>query len=68
MMHYRVHTSATAPEGSRSALSAFEAAFGFVPNVAGAMATSPVLIGSLVELFGKVHGAASPKPRSRCFS
>jgi alkylhydroperoxidase family enzyme len=29
-----------------------------LPNIAGAMATSPVLINSLVGLFGKVHGGS----------
>ena len=29
-----------------------------IPNIAGAMATSPVLINSLVALFGKVHGGS----------
>jgi AhpD family alkylhydroperoxidase len=29
-----------------------------IPNIAGAIATSPVLINSLVDLFGNVHGAS----------
>src|SRR6516165_6042025 len=29
-----------------------------IPNIAGAMATSPVLISSLVGLFGNVHGGS----------
>jgi AhpD family alkylhydroperoxidase len=29
-----------------------------IPNIAGAMSTSPVLIGSLVGLFQKVHGGS----------
>ena len=29
-----------------------------IPNIAGAMATSPVLINSLVGLFGNVHGGS----------
>jgi hypothetical protein len=29
-----------------------------VPNIAGAMATSPVLINSLVGLFQRVHGGS----------
>ena len=55
MSHYPVHTFATAPEASRASLEALRSAFGFVPNIAGAMATSPVLIGGLVDLFGRVH-------------
>jgi AhpD family alkylhydroperoxidase len=48
----------TAPEKSRPALRALQGAFGMIPNVAGAMATSPVLIDSLVGLFGKVHSGS----------
>ncbi len=35
-----------------------QSAFGMIPNIAGAMATSPVLISSLVGLFGNVHGGS----------
>jgi alkylhydroperoxidase family enzyme len=59
---YPVHTLATAPDGSRPSLEALQSLFGFVPNIAGAMATSPVLIGSLVALFGKVHGGSFSEP------
>jgi AhpD family alkylhydroperoxidase len=48
----------TAPAKSRPALQALQGAFGMIPNMAGAMATSPVLIDSLVALFGKVHGGS----------
>ena len=63
MSHYPVHTIATAPEGSRPSLDALQSAFGFIPNIAGTMASSPVLIGSLVELFGKVHGGSFDEPQ-----
>lgn len=58
MSDYPVHTLEDAPEASRLSLTALQSAFGFVPNIAGAMATSPVLIDSLVALFGKVHGGS----------
>ncbi|MGI4765133.1 MAG: carboxymuconolactone decarboxylase family protein [Janthinobacterium lividum] len=58
MPQYPLHTMATAPEGSRASLEALQSAFGFIPNIAGTMATSPVLIGSLVGLFGQVHGGS----------
>jgi alkylhydroperoxidase family enzyme len=35
-----------------------QAAFGLIPNIAGAMSSSPVLINSLVGLFGNVHGGS----------
>ena len=58
MQTFPVHTIESAPEQSRPALEALQGAFGMIPNIAGAMATSPVLIGSLVGLFQKVHGGS----------
>jgi alkylhydroperoxidase family enzyme len=55
---FPVHTIQSAPAPSRASLEALQAAFGAVPNIAGAMATSSVLIDSLVGLFGKVHGGS----------
>ena len=63
MFDFPVLTIANAPEASRPSLEALQSAFGFVPNMAGAMATSPVLIGSLVALFGKVHGGSFTEPQ-----
>ena len=65
MPPFPVHTFESAPGRSKDALRGLQAAFGFVPNIAGAMATSPVLIGSLVALFPKgarrqLHGTADP--------
>lgn len=56
MKSFPVHTIESAPENSRASLKALQSAFGRIPNIAGAMATSPVLVESLVDLFGKVHG------------
>jgi AhpD family alkylhydroperoxidase len=58
MTNFPVHTIDSAPEASRQALQSLQAAFGMIPNIAGAMATSPVLINSLVGLFGNVHGGS----------
>src|SRR5882757_10033510 len=58
MQTFPVHTIESAPEQSRPALQMLQGAFGMIPNIAGAMSTSPVLIGSLVALFQKVHGAS----------
>ena len=58
MQSFPVLTIDTAPEESRPALEALQGAFGVIPNVAATMATSPVLIDSLVALFGKVHGGS----------
>src|SRR5215467_15408964 len=58
MQAFPVHTIESAPEDSRPSLQALQAAFGMIPNIAGAMSTSPVLISSLVGLFQKVHGGS----------
>lgn len=58
MSAFPIHSIESAPKQSRQSLEALQGAFGIVPNIAGAMATSPVLIDSLVGLFGKVHGGS----------
>ena len=58
MTNFSVHTIASAPERSKPALQQLQSAFGMIPNIAGTMATSPVLINSLVGLFGNVHGGS----------
>ena len=58
MTSFPVHTIEAAPERSKPALRQLQSAFGMIPNIAGAMATSPILIGSLAGLFGNVHGGS----------
>ncbi|HXT07724.1 MAG TPA: carboxymuconolactone decarboxylase family protein [Roseiarcus sp.] len=58
MTAFPIYTLETAPEASKSALRDLNATFGAIPNIAGAMATSPVLVNSLVGLFGRVHGGS----------
>ncbi len=58
MEQFPVYTLDSAPEASKPALRDLHAAFGIIPNVAGVMATSPVLINGLVGLFGRVHGGS----------
>jgi AhpD family alkylhydroperoxidase len=58
MQAFPVHTVESAPEESKSSLQTLQGIFGTIPNLAGTMATSPVLIGSLVGLFQKVHGGS----------
>jgi len=58
MTSFPVHTIESAPERAKPALRQLQSAFGMIPNIAGAMATSPVLINSLVGLFGNVHGGS----------
>jgi alkylhydroperoxidase family enzyme len=63
MYMFPLYTLETAPEKSKSALRALQSAFGFVPNIAAAMSTSPILINSLVGLFGNVHGGSFSEPQ-----
>jgi len=58
MQTFPVHTIESAPAQSRSSLEALQGAFGMIPNLLGAMSTSPVLISGLVGLFQKVHGGS----------
>jgi alkylhydroperoxidase family enzyme len=58
MTSFAVHTIESAPERSKPALQQLQSAFGMIPNLVGAMSTSPVLINSLVGLFGNVHGGS----------
>ena len=58
MRSFPILTIESAPEQSKPALQSLNAAFGMIPNIAGAMATSPVLINSLVGLFQRVHGGS----------
>jgi AhpD family alkylhydroperoxidase len=58
MTSFPVHTIDSAPERSKPAMRQLQSAFGMIPNIAGAMATSPVLINSLVGMFGNVHGGS----------
>jgi len=58
MLNYQIHTIETAPEKSKPLLQLFIHAVGFVPNLAGAVANSPVLASSLLGLFQNVHGGS----------
>jgi hypothetical protein len=58
MTNFPVHTIESAPERSKPALKQLQPAFSMVPDIAGAMATSPVLINCLLGLCGNVHGGS----------
>jgi alkylhydroperoxidase family enzyme len=58
MEQFSVYTIDSAPEASKSSLRDVQARFGAIPNLAGAMALSPVLIKSFVPLFDQVHGGS----------
>jgi alkylhydroperoxidase family enzyme len=58
MFTYQIHTIETAPEKSKPLLELFNNAIGFVPNLAGTVANSPVLANSLLGLFQNVHSGS----------
>jgi alkylhydroperoxidase family enzyme len=58
MEKFSVHTIESAPEASKSALREVQARFGAIPNLAGAMALSPVLINAFVPIFDRVHSGS----------
>ena len=58
MTSFPVNTMNSAPERSKPALRQLQSTFGMLPNIVGAMSTSPVLINSLVGLFQNVHGGS----------
>jgi alkylhydroperoxidase family enzyme len=55
MSNFTVHSLQSVPEASKAPLRALEEVFGFVPNLARAMAESPVLIKGFIGLFQNVH-------------
>ncbi|QPF85824.1 carboxymuconolactone decarboxylase family protein [Bradyrhizobium genosp. L] len=63
MARFPVHTFDTAPDASRPSLNDVQARFGMIPNLAAAMATSPVLIQSFIGIFDKVHGGNFTEPQ-----
>jgi len=55
MSTFPIYSIDSAPSQSQPVLRQLEQTFGFLPNIAGAMAESPVLIGAFIDLFQKVH-------------
>ena len=58
MLSYQIHSIETAPDKSKPLLELFTHAVGFVPNLAGAVANSPMLADSLLGLFKNVHSSS----------
>jgi AhpD family alkylhydroperoxidase len=61
-LNYPIHTIGSAPENSKPGLEQLQKAFGFVPNIAGAIANSPKLINALVGVFSQVHSSSLTEP------
>ena len=54
---FTIHTPQSAPEGSREALAALERNIGFIPNLAGTIAGSPVALAGFVALQTALRGS-----------
>jgi uncharacterized peroxidase-related enzyme len=65
MTDYPIHTVDTAPEDTRQPLTVLRQAFGFVPNVAAVMASSPALLNSFFSAFGHFRGGGTFTPAER---
>jgi AhpD family alkylhydroperoxidase len=57
MTDFTIHTAASAPEPARAPLAMLEQAIGFIPNLAGTIAGSPVALGGFVGLQGQLRGS-----------
>src|SRR3984957_4010982 len=58
MPTYQIHTIASAPEKSRPVLEQLQQAFGFIPNLAAAIANSPKLLTAFSAVFQQVHSSS----------
>jgi AhpD family alkylhydroperoxidase len=65
MTQYQIQTVVTASEAAKEPLSVLRDAFGFVPNGAGLMANSPVLLNSFFAAFGHFRGGGTFGPDER---
>ncbi|MFP3588597.1 carboxymuconolactone decarboxylase family protein [Paraburkholderia sp. SIMBA_055] len=63
MSSYPVHTVESAPAQSKPVLQQLQQAFGLIPNIAAAMAASPVLINGFIGLFERVHASSLKEPQ-----
>src|SRR5258708_36014170 len=58
MLTYQIHSIASAPEKSKPVLEQLQQALCFVPNLAGAIANSPVVANGFRALFQTVHSGS----------
>jgi alkylhydroperoxidase family enzyme len=63
MFSYPVYTIESAPARSKPALTQLQQTFGLIPNIAAAMAASPVLINGFIGLFERVHSSSLTEPQ-----
>jgi alkylhydroperoxidase family enzyme len=63
MSRYSTYTIETAPAQSKPVLEQLHKAFGTIPNIAGKMAASPVLINGFIGVFERVHASSLTEPQ-----
>lgn len=63
MSNYPIHTIESAPAQSKPVLEQLQQTFGLIPNIAAAMAASPVLINGFIGLFESVHTSSLTEPQ-----
>ena len=63
MSTYPVYTIESAPAESKPVLQQLQQTFGLIPNIAGTMAASPVLINGFIGLFQRVHASSLTEPQ-----
>jgi alkylhydroperoxidase family enzyme len=62
MPTYQIHTIASAPEKSKTALEQLQQAFGVIPNLVAVISNSPKLVTALVGVFQQVHSSSLTEP------
>ena len=62
---FPIHTIVSAPEDSKQSLEKLQEAFGFLPNIGGAIGNSSKLINSLVSVFQQVHSPGLSEPENQ---
>ena len=63
MIHFLIYTIDNAPDGSKQALGGLEQAFGFLPNVAGAMGTNSACVANTIRGMSRQPGHSRPTSR-----
>jgi AhpD family alkylhydroperoxidase len=63
MSSYPIYTIDNAPAQSVPVLQTLQQVFGFIPNIAGAMAGSPVLIKAFIGVFQNAHAGSFSEPQ-----
>lgn len=63
MSTYPVYTIDSAPAESKPVLQQLQQTFGLIPNIAGTMAASPVLINGFIGVFQRVHSSSLTEPQ-----